>query len=111
MMQLNRIRNIEARLRLVTGLHIGAGNDEMHIGGIDMPVVKHPLTGEPYIPGSSLKVKMRSLLEWRAGVDSGQWKDVTGPLAMSDADYGREVVQRTMFYTAPEVARSQDKPR
>ena len=50
-------------------------------------------------------------LEWRAGVDSGQWKDVTGPMAMSDADYGREVVQRTMFYTAPEVVRSQDKPR
>jgi CRISPR-associated protein Csm3 len=39
----------------------------MHIGGVDNTVVKHPLTGAPYIPGSSLKGKMRSLLEWRSG--------------------------------------------
>ena len=28
-----------------------------------MPVIKHPITKEPYIPGSSLKGKMRSTLE------------------------------------------------
>lgn len=67
-MQLNNMHTLEATLELVTGLHIGAGSEEMHIGGIDNAVLKHPHTLEPYIPGSSLKGKMRSLLEWRAGV-------------------------------------------
>ncbi|GAB3375393.1 type III-A CRISPR-associated RAMP protein Csm3 [Azotobacter armeniacus] len=67
-MQLNDIRTLQGSLELVSGLHIGAGNQEMHIGGLDNPVIKHPYTQEPYIPGSSLKGRMRSLLEWRAGV-------------------------------------------
>lgn len=67
-MKLNNMHTLEATLELVTGLHIGAGSEEMHIGGIDNAVLKHPHTLEPYIPGSSLKGKMRSLLEWRAGV-------------------------------------------
>lgn len=46
-----------------TGLHIGASADTVEIGGIDTPVIKHPITFEPYIPGSSIKGKMRSLLE------------------------------------------------
>jgi len=55
---------ITGTIRLVSGLHIGAGKDTIEIGGIDNPVVKHPHTGQPYIPGSSLKGKLRSLLEW-----------------------------------------------
>ena len=58
---------IAATLILRSGLHIGAGKDAIEIGGLDLPVVKHPFTQEPYIPGSSLKGKMRSLLEWRSG--------------------------------------------
>ncbi|MCB1674576.1 MAG: type III-A CRISPR-associated RAMP protein Csm3 [Pseudomonadales bacterium] len=69
-MQLNNIIAIEGTLELVTGLHIGAGNEELHIGGIDNPVLKHPYTNQPYIPGSSLKGKMRSMLEWKAGIVS-----------------------------------------
>ncbi len=67
-MQLTAIRKMAGVLELVTGLHIGSGNTEMHIGGTDNPVIKHPKTGEPYIPGSSIKGKIRSLLEWRLGV-------------------------------------------
>jgi CRISPR-associated protein Csm3 len=66
-MQLTHIRSLTARLQLLSGLHIGAGDSEMHIGGTDNPVLKHPLTNRPYIPGSSLKGKMRSLLEWKSG--------------------------------------------
>jgi CRISPR-associated protein Csm3 len=40
----------------------------MSIGGTDNPVIKNPITGNPYIPGSSIKGKMRSLLEWDLGV-------------------------------------------
>ena len=67
MPQLTGITTLTATLELVTGLRIGAGDAEMHIGGIDNPVIKHPHTQAPYIPGSSLKGKMRSLLEWRSG--------------------------------------------
>ncbi len=67
-MQLTAVKKITGIIELVTGLHIGSGDTEMHIGGTDNPIIKHPVTQEPYIPGSSLKGKMRSLLEWRLGV-------------------------------------------
>ncbi len=67
-MKLTHISEIKGQIELVSGLHIGSGNTEMHIGGTDNPVIKNPVTNEPYIPGSSLKGKMRSLVEWRAGV-------------------------------------------
>lgn len=54
---------ISGQMTCVTGLHIGAASGTQQIGGIDAPVVKDPVTGEPYIPGSSLKGKLRSLLE------------------------------------------------
>lgn len=67
-MKLTRIAKFTGDIELLSGLHIGSGNNEMHIGGTDNPVIKNPITQEPYIPGSSIKGKMRSLLEWRAGV-------------------------------------------
>ena len=67
MPQLTGITTIAATLELITGLRIGAGDAEMHIGGVDNTVVKHPITQAPYLPGSSIKGKMRSLLEWRSG--------------------------------------------
>lgn len=67
-MKLEKILKITARLHCQTGLHIGGGDTEIHIGGIDNQVIKHPVTNEPYIPGSSLKGKIRSLMEWRTGL-------------------------------------------
>lgn len=67
-MQLLNIKEIKGKIILKSGLHIGAGDTEMHIGGTDQPVIKHPLTQEPYIPGSSLKGKVRSLLEMKSGL-------------------------------------------
>jgi len=58
---------IEGIIRLETGLHIGGTQEGIEIGGVDNVVIKDPLTGYPYIPGSSLKGKMRCLLEWRLG--------------------------------------------
>ncbi len=69
-MKLDKIAKITGIIELVSGLHIGGGNTEMHIGGTDNPVIKNPVNNRPYIPGSSLKGKMRSLMEWRAGVVS-----------------------------------------
>jgi CRISPR-associated protein Csm3 len=67
-MQLIKIKKIEGRITLKSGLRIGAGDMEMHIGGTDNPIIKHPNTQEPYIPGSSVKGKVRSLLEMRSGL-------------------------------------------
>jgi len=67
-MKLNVIKQLSGMIVLKTGLHIGAGDTEMHIGGVDSTVVKHPHTLEPYIPGSSIKGKLRSLLELYSGV-------------------------------------------
>lgn len=69
-MKLTKIQSIIGKIELLTGLHIGSGNTEMHIGGTDNPVIKNPVTQLPYIPGSSIKGKMRSLLEWELGVVS-----------------------------------------
>lgn len=67
-MQLTKIQKLVGQIELVSGLHIGGSSAEMHIGGTDNPVIKNPVTNQPYIPGSSLKGKMRSLMEWRAGL-------------------------------------------
>jgi len=67
-MKLTEIKRLEGTITLKSGLHIGSGNMEMHIGGTDSPVIKHPHTTEPYIPGSSLKGKVRSLLEMESGL-------------------------------------------
>lgn len=67
-MQLTNIQKLTGQIELISGLHIGSGNTEIHIGGTDNPVIKNPITQEPYIPGSSIKGKMRSLLEWHLGV-------------------------------------------
>ena len=50
-------------LKAETGLHIGGSDSGIEIGGVDKTVIRDPLTNRPYVPGSSLKGKMRSLLE------------------------------------------------
>lgn len=90
--QLTAITTITATLELVTGLRIGAGDSEMHIGGVDNTVIKHPHTQSPYIPGSSLKGKMRSLLEWRSG-------------AVQEAPLDRKALISASALARPEVKR------
>ncbi len=62
-MKLNKIKNITGKIHVLSGLHIGAGQNVIEIGGLDQPLIKNPLYQSPYIPGSSIKGKMRSLLE------------------------------------------------
>jgi CRISPR-associated protein Csm3 len=54
---------ISGEVEALSGLLIGGSNTAMGIGGPDKLVIRNPITEEPYIPGSSLKGKMRSLLE------------------------------------------------
>lgn len=57
-------------IEVLTGMHIGGARDSMEIGGMDNPVVK-TLKGVPYIPASSLKGKVRCLLERKYGIQKG----------------------------------------
>ena len=50
-------------LELKTGLHISTSGNFSSIGAVDTEVVRDTLTNRPMIPGSSLKGKMRFLLE------------------------------------------------
>jgi CRISPR-associated protein Csm3 len=58
---------LEGEIVCQTGLHIGAGKGSLEIGGADNPVVKDAF-GIPYIPGSSLRGRLRSLLEQTLGL-------------------------------------------
>lgn len=53
---------ISGNIEVLTGMHIGGGNEYSAIGAIDSPVIKDPLSMRPIIPGSSLKGKIRTLL-------------------------------------------------
>ena len=57
---------LEGELHCETGLHVGAGKGSLEIGGSDNPVVKDAF-GRPYIPGSSLRGRIRALLEQTSG--------------------------------------------
>lgn len=58
---------LETDICAVTGLRIGGSPAGIGIGDLDNPVIRDPLTQQPYIPGSSLRGKMRSLWEKRTG--------------------------------------------
>src|SRR6266508_3878919 len=58
---------LEGEMICETGLHVGAGKGSLEIGGSDNPVVKDAF-GRPYVPGSSLRGKIRSLLEQSGGL-------------------------------------------
>lgn len=71
---------IKGEIEALSGLLIGGSNTAMGIGGPDKMVIRNPISNEPYIPGSTLKGKMRSLLE----ISYGFIKDVR----MGNVKYG-----------------------
>lgn len=66
-MKLTEYRVCTGVLHCVNGLRIGASKESIEVGGTDNPILRHPVTALPYVPGSSIKGKMRSLLEVRDG--------------------------------------------
>jgi len=55
-------------IEVLTGLSIGGSDTGIQIGGVDKVVIRNPFNDEPYIPGSSLRGKIRSLLEKALGL-------------------------------------------
>ncbi|WP_414565153.1 MULTISPECIES: type III-A CRISPR-associated RAMP protein Csm3 [unclassified Anabaena] len=54
---------INSNLKVETGIHIGGGGERLDIGGLDKPIIRNPVTRHPYLPGSSVKGKLRAILE------------------------------------------------
>ncbi|MBV9083207.1 MAG: type III-A CRISPR-associated RAMP protein Csm3 [Acidobacteriaceae bacterium] len=75
---------LEGEIQCQTGLHIGAGKGSLEIGGADNPVIKDAF-GIPYIPGSTLRGRLRSLLEQTLGLA------VPGELVYLSKRRGQEV--------------------
>jgi CRISPR-associated protein Csm3 len=74
---------ISGKIELLTGLHIGCGG-QSGIGLIDSPVIRHPLTSEPYIPGSSLKGRLRSALDTILGENHSMVNKIYGTTPNKD---------------------------
>lgn len=55
---------LNIKLKLLSGLYIGGNDNGFDIGGADSDVIRNPLTNKPYIPGSSIKGKLKSLLKY-----------------------------------------------
>jgi CRISPR-associated protein Csm3 len=57
-------------IELLDGMRIGGAGGGLEIGGVDpnLMALKDPVSGQPYIPGSSLKGKLRSTLEKQHGL-------------------------------------------
>ncbi len=61
---------VNGLLHCDTGMRIGGTKDTVGIGETDNPIIRHPVSRMPYLPGSSVKGKMRSLLEQKYSPDS-----------------------------------------
>ncbi|GAB1397896.1 type III-A CRISPR-associated RAMP protein Csm3 [Saprospiraceae bacterium] len=59
--------SFEATIELLSGLHIGASSENAEIGGVDKPIIRQKRNDQPYLPCSSIKGKMRCLLEQSRG--------------------------------------------
>ncbi len=66
-MRLKTIKQINGKITLLSGMAIGGNSANIEIGGNDNPIIRNPFNKEPYIPGSSIKGKVRSLTEWYLG--------------------------------------------
>ena len=96
-------KKISGKIVVKTGLHIGAGNEKVEIGGMDNPIIRNPLTNEPYIPGSSIKGKMRMLIKYvdKAGKEDAICLKAFGPDPGSKTnEFGlSRIIFRDMFLT------------
>lgn len=65
-------KNMSGVIHCISGLRVGGSDDLLQIGGTDLTCIKNPVTLQPYIPGSSIKGKMRSELEKKLGKFGGR---------------------------------------
>lgn len=99
---------ITSTLHVLTGLHIGGSKENVEIGGIDCPVIKVATRkNQPYIPGSSIKGKMRCLLEQVSGaVKVGDDEKVNTMFGTADKNNTQpsKLIVRDAYLTPESVA-------
>lgn len=92
--QLQKKILIQGQMELLTGLRVGDSKDNVDIGGVDLPVVRRKDNNQPYIPGSSIKGKIRSLLEVATGSNAkskfNQYSETGLPIAHLFGWFGPE---------------------
>jgi CRISPR-associated protein Csm3 len=98
-MKLIETKVVKGVITLETGLHIGGSKSSLDIGGLDSPVIKTP-QGVPYIPGSSLKGKIRSLLGIKAGSIDVKTDCNLLVKMFGGSEKGKETVSRLIFRDA-----------
>lgn len=100
-------------MTLLSGLHIGDSKDNVEIGGVDNPVVRRKDTQEPYLPGSSLKGKMRCLLEQMKGAtkvgENPEINEVFG-IANKDSTISSRVIFRDAYLTIESAKMLRESP-
>jgi CRISPR-associated protein Csm3 len=98
-MKLIETKKVLGTITLETGLHIGGSKSSLDIGGLDSPVIKTP-QGVPYIPGSSLKGKIRSLLGIKEGSIDVKTDSPTLVKMFGTSEKGKETISRLIFRDA-----------
>lgn len=102
-MKLKKKFKLSGVLTCITGLHIGDSNENAAIGGVDLPIVRNKQDNIPYIPGSSFKGKLRSLLEQTRGAskvgDSDEINDLFGMIGKREKQKPSRVIFRDLFMT------------
>lgn len=94
---------LKGKMECLTGMHIGGSKDKFEIGGVDSPVIRDPNTKYPYIPGSSLKGKIRTLLAFELGFEIIEKKN-------NNRDYLDDKAIYRIFGTGANDANKQDGP-
>jgi len=113
---LKKIMKAGVRIKVLTGMRIGGSSDSVEIGGIDQPVMRMEVTDAsvittelnnekdkeikilkriPYIPGSSLKGRMRGLIEL-----SKKWYNDNGSVKV-DAEGDKELETHLKLFGSP----------
>ena len=66
-MSTKKIIKVTGVVKTMSGVRINGADVEIGPGGADNHIVRDAIGGQPYIPGSSIKGKIRSLLEEKYG--------------------------------------------
>ena len=102
---LENIYILKIKLELLSGLFIGGSDNGFDIGGVDNDVVRNSLTKEPFIPGSSLKGKLKALLKYNLKETEIKDNDIVFTddtitnifKGLEDKDNNKVVISRAIF--------------
>ena len=102
---------ISGDILVKTGMHIGGSGAFAAIGAVDAPVIKDVLSGDPMIPGSSLKGKMRSLLarELNTAVVEPDGDDERITRLFGSAGKGKSKIKRSRLLFSDMVLANRDQ--